>query len=67
MALTNNIAGPMGTRLDISWVAMSSDFYVEFRSVIRGFHAYRSIWTPVLGEIAIDCASLLILISATKK
>ena len=29
----------MGTRLDISWVAMSSDFYVEFRSVIHGFHA----------------------------
>lgn len=29
---------------------MSGNFYVEFRSVIRGFHVYRSVWTPVLGE-----------------
>ena len=29
---------------------MSDDFYVEFKSVVRGFHAYRSVWTSVLGE-----------------
>ena len=33
------------------WVTMSSDFYVEFRNVICGFHIYRSVWTPVLGEL----------------
>ena len=27
-----------------------SDFFVEFRSVIRGYHVYKSIWTPALGE-----------------
>ena len=30
---------------------MSGDFFVEFRSVVRGYHVYRSVWTPVLGEL----------------
>ena len=28
---------------------MSGNFYVKFRSVIRGL--YRSVWTPILGEL----------------
>ena len=35
---------------------MSGDFYVEFRSVIMvicGFHVYKSVWTPVIGELLI--------------
>ena len=39
------------------WVAMSGDFFVEFRSVMCG------VWTPMLGELlTVD----LYLISATK-
>ena len=30
---------------------MSGDFFVEFRSVVRGYHVYMSVWTPVLGEL----------------
>ena len=30
---------------------MSDNFYVEFRSVIHGFHIYRSVCTLVLGEL----------------
>ena len=33
--------------------AMSGhDFFVEFRSVnvVRGYHVYKRVWTPVLGE-----------------
>ena len=30
---------------------MSGDFFVEFKSVVCGYHVYRSIWTPVLGEL----------------
>ena len=26
------------------------DFFVEFRSVVRGYHIYKRVWTPVLGE-----------------
>ena len=38
------------------WVGMSSNFYIEFRSIIHvqhvcGFHVYRSVWTPVFGEL----------------
>ena len=31
---------------------MSGDFYmfVEFRSVVHGYHIYKSVWTPALGE-----------------
>ena len=39
------------------WVAMSGDFFVEFRSVMCG------VWTPVLGELL---TVHLYLISATK-
>ena len=24
---------------------------IEFRIIVRGYHAYRSVWTPVLGEL----------------
>ena len=27
-------------------------FFVEFRSVVRGYHVYKRVWTPVLGEHA---------------
>ena len=30
---------------------MSGDFFVEFRNVVRGYHVYRSVGTPVLGEL----------------
>ena len=30
---------------------MSGDIFVDFRSVVRGYHVYRSVWTPVLGEL----------------
>ena len=30
---------------------MSGDFFVEFRNVVRGYYVYRSVWTPVLGEL----------------
>ena len=26
------------------------DFEASFRSVVRGFHVYRAVWTPVLHE-----------------
>ena len=29
---------------------MSGDFQVSLRGVVRGFHVYREIWSPVLGE-----------------
>lgn len=29
---------------------MSGDFEVSFYSVIRGFHVYKAIWTPTIGE-----------------
>ena len=28
----------------------SGDFHTSFRSVIRGFHVYQAVWSPVLGE-----------------
>ena len=28
------------------------DFFVEFQSVVRGYHVYKRVWTPVLGEHA---------------
>ena len=31
--------------------AMSGhDLFVEFQSVVRGYHVYERVWTPVLGE-----------------
>ena len=41
---------PRGLYLGTS-TAMSGDFFVEFRSVVRSYHVYRSVWTPVLGEL----------------
>ena len=26
------------------------DFFVKFRSVVRGYHVYKRVWTLVLGE-----------------
>ena len=26
------------------------DFEASFRSVVRGFHVYRAVWTPILHE-----------------
>ena len=28
-------------------------FFVKFRSVVRGYHVYKRVWTPVLGEHAL--------------
>ena len=28
-------------------------FFVEFRSVVCGYHVYKRVWTPVLGEHAL--------------
>ena len=25
-------------------------FFVEFRSVVRGYHVYKRVWTPILSE-----------------
>ena len=29
---------------------MSGDFCIEIRGVVRGYHVYKSVWIPVLGE-----------------
>ena len=26
------------------------DYFAMFRSVVRGYHVYKRVWTPVLGE-----------------
>lgn len=33
-----------------SIAGMSGYFQVSFRSVVRGYHVYRVVWTPVVGE-----------------
>ena len=29
---------------------MVGDFQASFRGVVRGYHVYHDIWTPVIGE-----------------
>ena len=29
---------------------LGTTFFVEFRSVVRGYHVYKRVWTPILSE-----------------
>ena len=37
---------------------MSGDFQVSFGGVVRGFHIYWEIWSPILGEDPEDCYAM---------
>ena len=57
MALTKYVATPLLPRVSKLEASvsnndydMSGDFCIEIRSVVRGYHVYKSVWIPVLGE-----------------